>query len=186
MGISIHYKGQMDRGKVEALCDELRDIAEVLDWPYTDIDDRNVDVRGIILAPKSGMEMVPFLFDAEGRIQSVAALLCGVDPDAFACASVKTQFAGSGEHMWLVGLLHYIQRKYIPELEVTDEGAFWETGDKEELERRFDYLGRMIDKFREDIEQALMDQVIDQKDPDALADLVEQLVKKFASRNTKK
>jgi len=183
MGVSVHYKGRIDIDQIDSLCDELRDIAGSLGWRFTDVDDDEKGLRGIILSPKSEMEPIVFLFDSKGRIHSLGDLIAGWKEGDFLCTAVKTQFAGSTEHTWLCGLLRHIQRNYMPQMEVTDEGGFWETGDRQELQRRIDFLGDMIKKFGSALEQASMDTVLDKNDPDAIADFVEQVAKEFRNKN---
>ena len=60
---------------MDPLCDELRDIAGSLEWTFTDVDDDEKDLRGIILSPASEMEPIVFLFDSKGRIHSIGDLL---------------------------------------------------------------------------------------------------------------
>ncbi len=182
MGVSVHYKGKIDTDQIDPLCDELRDIAGSTGWGFTDVDDDEKGLRGIILSPESEMEAVAFLFDSKGRIHSVADLIAGWSEGDFLCTAVKTQFAGSAEHIWLCGLLRHIQRSYMPKIEVTDEGGFWETGDRQELQRRIDFLDLMIKKFGSALEQASMDTVLDKNDPDAIADFVEKAAADFRKR----
>jgi hypothetical protein len=183
MGVSIHYKGTIEKKQIEPLCDELRDIARSVGWNFHDIDDDEKDLRGIILSPNSNLEPVVFLFDSKGRIHSFGDLIAGWKEGDFLCTAVKTQFAGSAEHIWLCGLLRHVQRTYMPQLEVTDEGGFWDTGDRQELQRRIDFLDQMIKQFGKALETAAMDTVLDKNDPDAIADFVEQVARKFRDKS---
>lgn len=49
--------------------------------------------------------------------------------------SMQTQFAGPDAHVRAVGLLKYLERRYISNLEVHDESEYWDTGDRRKLER---------------------------------------------------
>jgi len=91
---------------------------------------------GIILSPKSEMEPIVFLFDSKGRLHLLGDLIAGWKEGDFLCTVVKAQFAGSAAHIWLCGLLRHVQRTYMPKIEGTDEGGFWETGDRQELQKR--------------------------------------------------
>lgn len=184
MGVSIHYQGIIDTDQITPLCEELRDIAGSVGWDFHDIDDSEKGLRGIILSPKSDMESVVFLFDSKGRIHSVADLIAGWEEGDFLCTSVKTQFAGSAEHIWLCGLLRHIQRTYMPGMKVTDEGGFWETGDRQELQRRMDFLDQMIKQFGFALQQASMDTVLDKNDPDSIADFIEKVAADFRRRKS--
>ena len=40
MGVTIHYRGQLDDlGKLNILCDELTQVAEKMDWAYNCLDE---------------------------------------------------------------------------------------------------------------------------------------------------
>ena len=183
MGVSIHYKGIIDADRIESLCDDLRDIAGSVGWTFHDIDDEEKDLRGIILSPNTELEPVVFLFDSKGRIHSLGDLIAGWKEGDFLCTAVKTQFAGCAEHIWLCGLLRHVQRAYMPKLEVTDEGGLWEGGDQTELQQRIDFLDRMIKQFGKALEDASMDRALDRNDPDAVADFVEDVAKKFRKQS---
>ena len=54
-------------------------------------------------------------------------------------------------HVLITGLLKYIQEHHLPNLEVRDEGEYWETGDYRNLEKKMrvieeklDYLSREL------------------------------------------
>lgn len=183
MGLSIHYKGRIDTDCVAPLCEELRDIAGSVDWDVREIADDEKELHGIVLIPKSDMESVSFLFDTQGRLHSFIDLIVGWDEGDFLCASVKTQFAGCAEHIWLCGLLRHVQRTYMPQLEVTDEGGFWETGDRQQLQQKISFLDQMIQQFGAALEQAAMDTVLDKTDPDAVADFVRKVAEEFRARS---
>jgi hypothetical protein len=65
--------------------------------------------------------------------------------------SVKTQFLSAEMHVMIIGLLKYIKEHHIPNLEVKDEGEYWETGNYPALEdkmrviqEKIDYLSREL------------------------------------------
>ncbi len=184
MGISIHYNGVIKSERIESLCVELTDIAESLGFDESvPVDDDDRGLRGIILRPASEMESIPFLFDSQGRLHALGDLIAGWDDFPVLSVAVKTQFAGEADHIWLIGLLRYIQRKYIPTLEVMDEGGYWESNDAAELKRRIKKLGAIIKGFGGALENAFMDTVVDKNDLDALADFIERVVKDFRDRD---
>ncbi|MEN7972983.1 MAG: hypothetical protein ABFR47_04020 [Verrucomicrobiota bacterium] len=183
MGISIHYNGTIEAERIDPLCAELMDIAKSLKFDESvPVDDDEKGLRGIILRPTSEMESIPFLFDSEGRLHALGDLIAGWDDFPILSVAVKTQFAGESDHIWLIGLLRYIQRKYIPLLEVMDEGGYWESNDVDELKRRIEKLGAIIKGFGTALENAFMDTVVDKNDPDALADFIERVAQDFRDR----
>jgi hypothetical protein len=183
VGISIHFSGMIKAERIEPLCAELADISQSLGFDESVlVNDGEKGLRGIILRPASEMESIPFLFDSAGRLHALGDLIAGWDDFPVLSVAVKTQFAGCTEHIWLVGLLRYIQRKFISSLKVTDEGDYWENNDPEELKRRIDELGAMISGFGSALENAFMDTVLDKNDSDALADFIERVAQDFRGR----
>ena len=183
MGISIHYSGTFETERIEPLCAELADIAKSLGFDESvHVDDDEKGLHGIILRPVSEMESIPFLFDSEGRLHALGDLIAGWDDFPILSVAVKTQFADCSDHIWLIGLLRYIQREYIPSIEVTDEGGYWESNDASELKRRMDKLGSLIKGFSSALQNDWMDTVVDKGNPDALADFVERVAQKFQDR----
>ena len=183
MGVSIHYNGVVESERIAPLCAELADIAESLGFDESvDVDDAEKGLRGIILRPASQMESIPFLFDSEGRMHALGDLIAGWDDFPILSVAVKTQFADCADHIWLIGLLRYIQRKYIPNLHVMDEGGYWESNDAAELKHRTEKLGAIIKGLGGALENAFMDTVVDKSDPDALADFIERVAQDFRDR----
>lgn len=185
MGVSIHYSGKIVVERISQFCAELADIAKSLGFDESIlIDDESKRLRGIILCPASEMESIPFLFDSDGRLHALGDLIAGWTPDsAILSVAVKTQFSRVADHIWLVGLLRYIQRKFIHNLNVLDEGGYWESNDAEELKRRIEALGAIIKGLGSALENAFMDTVVDKNDPDALADFIERVAQDYHGTN---
>jgi len=164
MGVTIHYRGTIDDpGRVGDLQRELADIAESIGWKWRAWDDDwsippsatlvhadghatikgHLGLKGIDLIPGGTSEPLSFLFDAGGRLSSImhVILKCEgrLEPDE-AWVSVKTQFLSPDAHVWIIGLLKYLKKRYLANLEVSDEGGFWETGNREALEAKMRLL----------------------------------------------
>ena len=74
-----------------------------------------------------------YYLDGEGnRHRSEGSLFC------------KTQFAGAHAHIVVCRLLQELRDNFMPCLEVSDEGEYWETGDIEKLTENIGHLGDMI------------------------------------------
>ncbi len=164
MGVSIHYRGRLnDVGQLGKLCAELTDIARAMRWQCTPLDDDwdqpadawlevtsgaariegHLGLKGVLLTPNVEAESLSFLFDREGNLRSLLDMVSIVDgtlDPANACISVKTQFAGPQVHVWIVGLLKYLKKRYVSDLQVSDEGEYWETGDFRILKGKMDLL----------------------------------------------
>jgi len=169
MGVSIHYRGKIaDISKINALCDELALVADKMGWTCTHLDDDwskppdatievtekgahitgHLSLKGIALSIHPKCESLRFFFDSAGNLcdpVSMTLILEGVLKPEDAWVAVKTQFAGPETHIWIVGLLKYIQEHYLPELQVRDEGEFWETGNHETLKEKMNLINEKID-----------------------------------------
>lgn len=168
MGVTLHYRGTLDDPRrLPALCDELADVAQAMGWTSIRIDDDytapanarlshesgganikgNAGLKGIALAPDDGSESLWFCFDREGQLRSLLGQILVLDgtlkPEE-SWASTKTQFASPERHVWLVGLLRYVKNHYVSNLEVHDDGGYWDTGDRAELCRRMDLIRSKI------------------------------------------
>ncbi len=162
MGVTLHYRGRLDDVKrLPELRAEVADIAGTLHWPVTELDDDwaepvtarlgaepghiegNLGLKGLLVKPHPRSELLTLCFDQAGNLRSPMGMLLILDgtlkPEE-SWVFVKTQFAGPDAHVWLVGLLKYLRKRYISNLEVNDEGGYWDTGDRKELERRMAFI----------------------------------------------
>jgi hypothetical protein len=46
-----------------------------------------------------------------------------------------------------VGLLKYVKKRYVSDLQVSDEGQYWETGDIRILRERMEFIGKKIEQL---------------------------------------
>jgi hypothetical protein len=171
MGVSIHYRGRLnDFGQLDSLCEELADIAAAMGWQSSRLDDDrtqpgdarlqstptgaqihgHLGLKGIQITPGSRGESLSFFFDREGNLRlpiSMCLILDGtLDPEQ-AWISVKTQFASPEEHVWMVGLLKYLKKRYLSDLQVSDEGEYWETGDIQILKEKMNLIDEKLDRI---------------------------------------
>lgn len=169
MGVSIHYRGRLnDIRQLPALCGELADIAAAIGWDTTALDDDwenppnasltvgpetseitgNLGLKGRQITPGPEAESLSFFFDREGNLRSpmtMILLLDGTLKSKNAWISVKTQFLSPEIHVWIVGLLKYLKKRYISSLEVSDEGEYWETGDIRILKAKMALINEKIE-----------------------------------------
>lgn len=173
MGISIHYKGEIkDTTLVYSVVDELKDISEIMNWNFTIIDNNwdkplsaeltthenrteitgHIPLKGILMNLHPNCEPLSVMFDRNGNLQSIYGMIVNQQennkPDSY-YLSVKTQFAPPETHIAIVKLLKYLKKKYIPDLEVLDEGSYWETGDKDLLTQKISFINKKIDQIEE-------------------------------------
>lgn len=181
MGVTIHYSGCLpDKKKQRQLCDELEDICSSMSWDYQLIQPdsrRDPPVQGIIFVPQEQCEPVVILFDDEGFLCHASALVA-YDPDADyqKIVSTKTQFCPPEIHIVIVKLLRYIKARYIPDLNVQDEGEYWETNDRSRLEKNLEQLGHVIDSLSKKLENCQYD-VTQAKLAGTMGDKLEEILK---------
>ena len=167
MGLSLHYRGTLtDKRAIYQLADEVEDIAKAMNWRYAILDEDwsrpptakldNTDTGGIEITGTLALKGISFqvhprsewvylFFNASCVISSPAQVAMSASegyPAQAKWQSVKTQFAGADAHVAIVRLLRYLKGKYLHDLEVSDEGAYWETGDYEKLKSRIEKLDR--------------------------------------------
>ena len=147
MRSSICYKGRIsDPGRIQGLRRDLRRFADQVNWERLDLTGQDEsEILEMILYPPGPCEPVFFLFDSQGRLHppySYQADAKGADDPGW--CSVKTQDGTLEAHVQVVELLSRIQRDYIPDLEVSDEGSYWEMGDLDSLRSARELLGLQI------------------------------------------
>jgi hypothetical protein len=197
MGVSIHYRGRLnDVGQLGKLCAELADIARAMGWECTPLDDDwdqpadarlevtsagariegHLGLKGVVLTPNVEAESLSFLFDREGNLRSLldmVSILEGTLRPEDACVSVKTQFGGPQVHVWMIGLLKYLKKRYISDLEVSDEGEYWETGDMRILQGKMDFLDAKLRQMSDDLSSGRLGDLSDLS-ADQIAARIEQ------------
>ncbi|MCK4641678.1 MAG: hypothetical protein KAU06_10085, partial [Candidatus Marinimicrobia bacterium] len=87
-------------------------------------------------------------------------------------------------HIVLIKLLRYIKSKYIENLEVIDEGEFWETSNKERLKYLFDFLNEKLNVIS-DILEGNKNNFSKSDSPEQIADKFEELLSKYMFKNKK-
>ncbi len=165
MGISIHYRGRINSiAKLPVLLEEAGDIARTMGWPYIILDDdwlkpadaeltQNGNIRGCLglkgiqMTPHPGSEPLCLFFDSSGYLRSPITMLMiinGTCKPENACVSMKTQFSCPETHIWVIGLLKYLKKRYISNLHVSDEGGYWETSDRQQLEENMAFINSTL------------------------------------------
>lgn len=181
MGVTIHYRGKIDDlAKLPDLIGELTDIAEWMGWETSRVDsdwavapnprlvhgdggariEGELGLKGIVLRPSGDCESLDFLFDRDGYLRSKMGMILiaeGSWQPNKAWLFTKTQFARAEVHIRIVGVLKYVAKKYIANLEVNDEGGYWETGDRAELERRIGFIERQLDRLERTLRSPRVD-----------------------------
>ncbi len=199
MGVSIHYRGKIaDISAINVLCDEMALVADKMDWTCTRLDDDwskpanatievtekgsqitgHLALKGIAFSIHPNCESLRFFFDAGGNLCDPVSMILiseGALKPEDVWIFVKTQFAGPETHVWIVGLLKYIQKHYLPELQVRDEGEFWETGNYETLKEKMNLINDKMDVISSELSRVTGSN-IERLSADELASMIEALI----------
>src|SRR4029077_8637101 len=108
-------------------------------------------VRGVILGLAPGQESTSLLLSPEGwligltDIQDAEEGRLKEPPWCF----IKTQFGPVEGHVALVEMLAALKHEFLPDLEVSDDGGYWETRDLGELVRKRSLTTGALDSLAE-------------------------------------
>lgn len=185
MGLSIHYSGYiLKKEMLDPLIEEVTDICKSLNWVSHTFDDD--EIKGVCFAPE-GSEPVFLTFNKEGRTLSPINILAKdiyddiqISKNLIFTTSTKTQYAGVDTHIAIVKLLKHLSKKYLTNFTLTDEGYYWETGDKKILREQFEKYSAAMHTFCE----ALKDLPPNQGETaESLGDRLERLlIEKFGGK----
>jgi hypothetical protein len=153
MGVTFAYRGRLaDLTRIEDFEDRLVDCAlEIggLARIWRSWADGNPDrlVRGVILDLAPGHESTSLLVSPEGWLTGLTDIEDAENgrleepPWCF----VKTQFGPVEGHVALVEMFAALKREFLSDLEISDEGGYWETRDFAELVRKRSLTKQAID-----------------------------------------
>ncbi len=178
MGICIHYRGVLrDRNRLFELTMAVRETCREWGWPHRLVDERIVGTmdilvdrgsdgedsnrawesrpvddrwRGIVVNPPD-CETLYLTFGRDRRLIAYRSAPDG-QPGHYLASdllSVKTQFGGPERHIAICTLLRLLEA-YGVELEVHDDGHYWETGDREQLTHQMDVINTILRFWAED------------------------------------
>ena len=171
MGIAINYKGSItDLSMIDKLQKEMVDFSKAMNWKYRlwsedqskPFDakllhtEKGSEIKGHI--PLKGITIVidkdngglDLLFNPERKLTSFLSEIMiydGTIKEEHRWESIKTQFGAVDSHIAIVKILQHVREKYIPDLDVIDEGEYWETNDREHLMGKRAFLAGKIAQF---------------------------------------
>ncbi len=165
MGLSLHYSGRFrESASLSEMVNEVKDIVEACKWDYTIYNEEfpsdlssessyNDNIYGISFTPPE-CETVSLSFLSNRRMSSQAHLrffgktVDRPEQEYLYMLSVKTQFAGVEIHKFIIELFRYLKKqKYFENLEITDDGKYWETRDENLLKEIFKQNVDLLDNF---------------------------------------
>lgn len=180
MGLTIHYKGALKKPEmVYPLIEEMSDVAQTMGWHYQvmdndwDLPDTSfIDsegsiqghsaLKGIVIKMHAKCELFSLLFDAKGRTTNPVTMALGEHEADW--QHTKTQFAPVEIHISMVKLMKYLSNRYFKKFEVFDEGKFWETDDAALLAKKHNFLGDMISKLGDALDNGLNDESVNSQE----------------------
>ncbi len=203
MGITIFAQGRIDRIEdIPLLIDDLKEIAEEQKWKYHVIDDDfdakpnatltprdsgvpgaeikgTLGLKGIVLNVESGAEPLSILIDRSGVLTDMFQQISWIETnDSNERFSIcKTQFGSIESHIRIVEILDLVKKKYITDLSINDEGAYWETRDRRLLAEKRILLGHYL-RHTEKVISSIEPVGNDAQDPEALARRIEEALLK--------
>lgn len=171
MGITIHYKGNIkSMSLIDQLQKEMVDICESMNWKYHLLNEDlnkpfsaelihtergaeiegHIPLKGIIITTDPNNESLDLLFTPKGQLSSFMLEILlheGTLDEEMRWCFVKTQFGPIDAHIAIVKLLDYMKKKYVPDLEVKDDGEYWETLDRERLMGKRGFISGKMAQF---------------------------------------
>ena len=133
MGITIHFRLRLrEDNALHGLLRAVEQYASARKWPTRAITESDVVLQRSsnigdweYQGPSAGIEVLPDEFCDPVRLE--------FGSDSMAFDFTKTQFAGPSVHREVVELLDSL-RPYLADVEVEDEGEYWESRDVKLLE----------------------------------------------------
>ncbi len=185
MGVTIFYKGKLNHPDLtNNFLEEMADIAKAMEWDFKPINNKGKFqeslLNGIIIYPHKDSESLDMVIDQKGHLRNIIMMKYAPEKPEYAYENfIKTQFAPVEIHIAIVKLFRYIQKRYMSNLKIIDEGSYWETGDAGLLKKKIDFLNTKIRELG-----ALLNAVkIKEGDsPESIADKIEQILSEKLSK----
>ncbi len=161
MGITIHYRGTVDDlGKIEELEDRVIDTVFSLGgratiWRSHADHDPTRMVRGLMIEMSPGQDSLSLLLSPEGhliplfQIEEAEKAPLPEPPYCF----VKTQFGSIQGHIAIVHLLDAIGQRFCGNLNVVDEGEYFETRNLPALKQKRELIDGAISSLAESLNE---------------------------------
>jgi hypothetical protein len=201
MGITIFASGKLDRKEdIPNLIGDLKRTAEENNWQYHVIDDDfdvqpnsvltrrdsglpvtaiegSLGLKGIIVNVDPQAEPLAILFDRSGVLTDLMQQIAWMHDDGRSerFTMCKTQFGNIDAHIRIVELLDNLKKKYITDLTVNDEGAFWETRNRRTLAEKRVVLGYYL-RHTEKVIKGVDMSGLEVQNPEAVASCIEAAI----------
>ena len=193
MGITIHYHGHLqDRAQLPELVSQLKTACRKLGWPCEEINERLVGSverlveepdpqdentssfvsvtealddrwQGLVIQPPE-CEPLFFTFNRAGKLAVYDALF-NSPPGTYSVSEIlfcKTQFSSADIHIAVCELLRLAQ-PFMAAWQVSDEGGYWESGDRQELEKRLGAMSELIQRMASEAGRKKLEEILGQE-----------------------
>lgn len=181
MGITIHYNGRIrETADIDKLSLQLEFAARELGWEFERIDERLLGTadhlqletgedalgeyttavenihplddrwRGVLIFPPE-CEAITIAFNRAGELMNYIPLNDTGHYFASPFVFTKTQFSAPDTHIAVCDMLRLVT-PYMAEWEVTDEGEYWQSQNRDRLAQLMGFLNDMIHKLAEQID----------------------------------
>ncbi len=173
MGITIHYRGTIkDINDAVTLEKQLMALARSVGidariwWSQSEKQPGRV-VRGALFNVAPNVEIASFLVSPEGWLLPSVSIEDSENDTIKEppWVAVKTQFGPVEAHVAVVEILRALKDNFFPDLEVHDEGEYWETRRISRLLSRMNQLKMAMDKLMEALEPHVSE-IVDDSDTD--------------------
>jgi hypothetical protein len=136
MPLSIHYSAILKSASdLSELIREATEIVSDLNWKSRIVFSSNVS--GLVISAPN-CEPFSLCFNPSGETCNLEALKsAGGSNESYSTIHVETGYAGAEIHKAVIDILAYINRKYFRQIQVRDEGEYWQTRDYEILLSHF-------------------------------------------------
>jgi hypothetical protein len=146
-GVTVHYQGKAkDAAAVAKVLAAARSVASDHSWKVKDANVANASVARVV-AGKETLYQGPLTGIAIYPHPMCEPIYIRFGTDMFMRDFVKTQFAGADVHVEVVGLLRKL-KPLLADLQVQDEGEYWETNDRAKLATNIATVNAMIESIR--------------------------------------
>ena len=198
MGVTIHYSGKLKSPNlIDKVREELKDIADDMSWKYNILDNDlnkpntakakvtekglkvtgHLPLKGIQIFLHKDSEPLTFYFDVNGVIKDIPSMIF---PDIErtndkSFNSIKTQFAPIDIHITVIKLLKYLEKRYFDELEVFDEGKYWDTEDEKLLSQKIKFISDRMDMVEQILNNS--EELREQKTVAEFVDKLEEILR---------
>lgn len=153
-GVKIYYRGKLaDMGQIRTISDELIATAERMNWKWISLDEdwekpstatvtfetaegfiANIEghlpLKGVSFMPERAAGPLKFFFDSEGNLRSpldMAFITEGRLKPEEAWINTDMHASPPETDLWVASLMRYLKERYIPDLEVYDDGGCLES-----------------------------------------------------------